>query len=725
MRRLAGWIVAMACLAGAAPASASITSVFNGDVSCAVQGNGVRFCGSNAPRSTTKTFDGVPIDVNAAFPPEPASGPDGPYPLVIIGHGYGGSKLGLSTMQPWLDTGYATVSMTDRGFHESCGSAASRAADPAGCAAGYIRLMDDRYEVRDAQLFAGELVDQGLVEPTKVAAIGGSYGGGLSMALAALKDRTMMPDSSLVPWTSPNGTPMSLAAAAPNIPWTNLAYSLMPNGSTLDYVDDAPYAGDPGIEKKSLVDGLYLLGCLANFCAPAGSDPDADITGWKNRIDQGEPYVGDPMIADVLDEVQAHHSSYSIDHSEPPAPLLISNGFTDDLFPVDEAVRFYNRTKDEYPDAPVALFFGDFGHPRALNKPDVTGKLSNRIHAWLDYYVKGAGAKPFQGVIAMTETCPKEAASGGPFSARNWASLARGELRLSSAAAQTIEPGAGDPAISSAFNPVPGDACATAPGNDQRGVASYRLPAATGTGYTLLGSPTVIARWKSPSSNSQVAARLLDVAPDNTETLVARGLWRPPTGKRFERKIFQLHPGAWRFAAGHVAKLELLPKDEGYGRPSDGQQTVRVSDLELQLPVRDRPGSLAGLVRAPSPRVAPKGYELADEFEGFGSAAAKADGRKLTLHGRKVGVGVSCPAAWVACHHTVVQVGGHIPRGRDFAGTRKDGKVYGSHTRSVSVRLPRSVAKFLETHRSLRARISVRVREQVRPSTAMAKIVAP
>jgi hypothetical protein len=33
---------------------------------------------------------------------------------------------------------------------------------------------------------------------------------------------------------------MKIAAAAADIPWTDLAYSLMPNGRTLDYVADAP-----------------------------------------------------------------------------------------------------------------------------------------------------------------------------------------------------------------------------------------------------------------------------------------------------------------------------------------------------------------------------------------------------------------------------------------------------------------------------------------------------
>ena len=75
----------------------------------------------------------------------------------------------------------------------------------------------------------------------------------MSMALGALKDRMVMPDYSLVPWESPDGKPMQIAAAAPNIPWTDLAYSLAPNGSTLDYVADAPYQGRIGVQKESLV----------------------------------------------------------------------------------------------------------------------------------------------------------------------------------------------------------------------------------------------------------------------------------------------------------------------------------------------------------------------------------------------------------------------------------------------------------------------------------------
>ena len=56
-----------------------------------------------------------------------------------------------------------------------------------------------------------------------------------------------------------------------------------------------------------------------------------------------------------------------------------------------------------------------------------------------------------------------------------------------------------------------------------------------------------------------IAARLLDVNPaTNTETLVARGDYRIDPNRPDGLQAFQLPPGAWHFAAGHVPELELL-----------------------------------------------------------------------------------------------------------------------------------------------------------------------
>jgi predicted acyl esterase len=628
--------IACAFFVAAPTADAAITSVFSNTatpIPCVTQGSGARLCDQTTfapaqPRSAIKTFDSVPIDVRVAFPPEPASGPDGPYPLIMMFHGYAGSKLSLANMQPFLDRGYATFSMTTRGFGQSCGTATSRTELGAACNAGYVRLMDTRYEVRDAQELAGMLADEGRTSFNQIGAIGGSYGGGMSMALAALKDRKMLPDGSLAPWQSPNGTPMQIAAATPEIPWTDLAYSLTPNGKTLDYVADASYQGRTGVLKSSWENALYNSGLSFNYAA-AGADPDADLRNWHTTFNAGEPYddaSGNPLPAfvDIRDELTTHHSSYYIDHSEVPAPMLISNGFTDDLFPVDEALRFYNRTRTQYPGALVSLFFASLGHQRGQNKAADLALRSAAEFAWLDYFVKGVGSFPFLGVQAVTQTCPNSAASGGPYSASTWAALAPGEVRLDDPAPKTILPTAGSSAIAATFDPITGGgACATNSAADQADTATYRTEPIPAGGYTLLGSPTVVADITSPGSDSQVAARLLDVDPGtNTQTLVARGLWRPAITSSPVRQVFQLHPNGYKFAAGHVAKLELLPKDSGtvagnsYGRASNNQQNVTVENLELRLPVVEQAGALGGLVEEPAQKVVPPGYQLASDYTG-------------------------------------------------------------------------------------------------------------
>lgn len=672
MRKLVVVAVALGAFWLVPSASAAIPSVFDGDVACSVDGDGTRECGSSAPRSVTdETFDNVPLDVNVAFPPEPMAGPDGNFPLLVWGHGYGGSKLGFGTngqtngMRRFTSRGYAVMSMTTRGFHESCGSDSARTALGAVCDDVYVRLMDTRYEVRDYQELAAVLSDEDLIDPQRIGALGGSYGGGLSMALAALKNRKMLPDSSLVPWVSPvDGESLQIAGAVPSIPWTDLSYSLVPNGRTLDYVTDAGYSGPVGVMKQSLVNGLYVSGDAAGTYAAPGSDPDADLSGWLTRLEAGEPYT-EPYVLDVLAEIQMHHSSYYINDSTSPAPLLISSGFTDDLFPADEAVRFYHRTRETHPSTPISLFFGNFGHQRAANRAADGAVLVAREDAWLDFYVKGTGATPFQGVESTTQVCPNTSPSEGPFAAANWARSASGEVRHTDNSVRTIAAGAGDTAIAQGFNPTTegNNPCDRQSGADQAGAANYRLPAAPGAGYVLLGSPTVIATIGSPGANNQIAARLLDVAPDGQETLVSRGLYRPDQGT--SRQVFQLHPNGWRFAPGHIPKLELLPKDAGvsplvnYGRASNGQTDVTVDDLQLRLPVMSKPGALGGAVGARARFIVPAGEKLAKDFADLGVINATVRKGKLKADDDSInGLKAGAPQDWEAAHVTVQVLGG-------------------------------------------------------------------
>jgi len=582
---LGGAAAALLVVLTVVPAARAVSPpLFGGDVGCATQvANGnVRLC-----QGKTATWDGATkIDVNVVLPPQPSAGEDGPYPLIGLFHGWGGHKIGLEDprVQQWAEAGYAVFSMSDRGWGNSCG-----ATDPerltAACAKGYNHLMDDRYEVRDAQYLISVLADEGVAEPKKIGATGVSYGGGMSLALAALRNRTMLPSGTLVPWESPGGKEMELAAAVPQWPWSDLAYSLMPNGSTLDTATDSPYRGPNGkakigVEKLSFVSGLYGTGlATSNYSA---TDTEANLTGWYTLINAGEPYDSNPLAAGIVEQITTYHSSYYIDHSEAPAPLLIQNGWNDDLFPVDEAIRFYNRTRAEYPGDPISLFLMDDGHARSQNKPADEALFLQRENAWFDHYLKGAGPEPSSSAEALTTVCggPSE----GPYKAGSWHELATSEVQLNSAVSQTILPGAGNPAIGVAFDPIAGSgACATAAGANQLGVANYRLTVPA-PGFTLLGSPTIKADLTTVGEDSELAARLLDVLPSGEERLVARGLLRP--GKGGKGVVFQLHPQGYRFAAGDTVKLELLPSDAPYARPSNLQAPITVSNLQLRLPVR-------------------------------------------------------------------------------------------------------------------------------------------
>ncbi len=601
-------VLSFALLVVAAPsAGAAVTKAFDDALDCSVEADGTRLCAG-----VVSSFDGAPIDVNLRLPAAPLAGIDGDYPLVMEFHGWGGSKLG--GYKSWTDDGYAYFSVSDRGWGNSCGGMDPKRLQPV-CANGYNHLMDTRYEVRDVQELVGRLVDDGLVNPQKIATFGSSYGGGLSMSLAALKNRKMLVDDSLVPWTSPNGTPISITAAAPDIPWSDLAYSLMPNGRTLDYVADAPYdAGPIGIMKQTFVSGLYGTGLATSNYAPPGTDPDADLVNWYSLITAGEPYDSNPLAADIVDEIVAHHSSYYIDNSVTPPPMLISNGWTDDLFPVDEAVRFYNHAKAVNPGVTISMFFSDHGHQRGQNKAADQALLRQRVHSWFDYYLRGLGGEPQQGVETLTTTCGTP--SGGPYTAPSWRALAPGEIRFDDAAAKLITPAAGDPAVGRAYDPISGGgACATASGADQPGLASYRFDPAPAGGYTLMGSPTIVADVLSPGPHSQLAARLVDVDPVSGDgTLVARGLYRVDTGSEAKRIVFQLHPNGYHFAAGHIPKLELMPDDAPYSRKTNGQAPVTVSKLELRLPVREQPGTSGA--EEPAAKVLPAGYELAPDYAG-------------------------------------------------------------------------------------------------------------
>jgi hypothetical protein len=571
--------------------------------SCTTQPDSTRFCpttegAAGQTLDGVPSFDGVPLDVDVTLPRQ---GLRGPYPTIVMLHGYGGDKTDFESGDPEGDgsntyhynndwfarRGYAVVNYTARGFGHSCGGG------PTGyhsgpCGQGYIRLADTRYEARDTQYLLGLLVDQGIAKRGALGVTGISYGGGQSLELAHLRNHIRLPDGTFAPWTSPKGVPLSISAAWPRWPWSDLVDSLLPNGRFLDtQVAPAGQSLDPvGIPIASYIAGLYALGKSSGYyCgdAPASfpcDNPDADLNTAFALTNAGEPPSEEALAR--LAEIYAHHQAYGL--SGTPAPLLIQNGWTDDLFPPAQAIRVYNQASGS---TPVSLQLGDIGHSRASNKPTVNRPFNEQGAAFFDRYLRGGHGGPAPGsVTAYTQTCPASAPDGGPYTAPSYPQLHTGTLSFGSAAPQIVT-AAGDPLTSAQLDPIGGasDACKTVSALPVLGVATYSQP--TEAGFTLLGLPTVTATVQTIGDFGELDSMLFDVAPSGDARLVSRGAYRL-TANQTGQVSFQLHGNGYAFAPGHTVKLVLLGSDAPYLRPSNNLAfSVQVSQVTVSLPTAD------------------------------------------------------------------------------------------------------------------------------------------
>jgi fermentation-respiration switch protein FrsA (DUF1100 family) len=566
--------------------------------------HGVRFCpttdaGPGRTVDGVKSFDGVPLDVDVTLPPTG----NGPWPTIVMIHGWGGDKTNFESTTDagdgnttwhynnvyFAQHGYAVLNYTARGFGHSCGGGPH--ADHTGtCAQGFIRLDDTRYEARDAQYLLGLMVDQGITKPDAIGATGISYGGGLSLELAYLKNRVRLPSGKLVPWKSPSGKPLHIAAAYPRWEWSDLTDALAPNGRFLSFnPNTANRSRSPiGVSIQSYVSGLYGLGqAQGYYCGepPASpcTDPSANLPYSYSLTTKGEPYGR--SVRTILNDFHSNHQAYGLPlPGGGPAPLLLQNGWTDDLFPPSEALRVYNQLRAIDPNAPVTLQFGDLGHSRGANKVGVDKVFQAQGVALFNHYLKGVGQAPAAGSVeAFLETCPAAAPIGKPYRASSWDALAPQAMGFGSASPQMVSAG-GDSQDGPPFDPITGtsDSCKTITPSSSTGTAVYTMKS---HGFTMLGLPTVRATIKTSGLYGELDSRLYDVLPDGSERLITRGDYRL-LDNQTGQITFQLHGNGYTFPAGDTVKLELRGNDSPYYRPSnDTTFTVRVSKVTVTLPL--------------------------------------------------------------------------------------------------------------------------------------------
>ncbi|MGA4845618.1 CocE/NonD family hydrolase [Streptomyces sp. G5(2025)] len=309
-----------------------------------------------------------------------------PAPAVLSTNGFGGSKSDGSTAavgKAFAERGYIGLVYSGLGFGRS------------GC---LISLDDPEIDGRAASglvdFLAGErAADDGTkvdyvtadsAGDPRVGMIGGSYGGAVQLATAAVDHR--------------------VDALVPMITWNDLAYSLDPNNA----VD----RGVPGAAKWQWMNGFYLIGEGQPLLVPNLDPSRVNRLGCLHFVTKAcetirtlnsGRYPADRTKA--LQEFARGVSPVSYLHKV-KAPTLLVQGQADSLFNLNEAEATYRTLTAQ--GTPAKMIWQSWGHSGGV-RDAASGELNldegnletsyvgRRILAWFDRYLhkkKGVDTGP-------------------------------------------------------------------------------------------------------------------------------------------------------------------------------------------------------------------------------------------------------------------------------------------------------------------------------------------
>ncbi|MET8833346.1 alpha/beta fold hydrolase [Micromonospora sp. NPDC004540] len=518
-------------------------------------------------------------------------------PAVLLAHGFGGTKESVrSDAEDLAARGYAVLTWTARGF---------------GRSGGEIHLDSPDYEVRDAQ----RLLDRLAARPDirldaagdpRVGVVGGSYGGGLALLLAA-QDRRV-------------------DAIVPMITWNDLSRAFLPESS-----GKAP---TEGVFKKGWA-GIFfggggnagsgpagLSGTTANRPegAPASAGAPSPQPGAGPGTGPGRAPAGaaDPscgrFAADVcaaylriattgradgpaVDLLRRSSPAGVLDRIE--APTLLVQGEADTLFPLTEADANARGIAAGGTPVRVAWFTG--GHDGGTGPTSDSDRVKFLTAQWLDHYVKGEGEAPGDTFtfsrIAGFDALDRGLVATGYRTADYPGVTGQGrrEVPLAGPAQPVANPPNGNPA---AISSVP---FAGALGSLLDGVAGdipgqhARFESAPLTDpVDVVGAPTVRIRAASATGEAVLFVKLYDVDPQGAATL-PDGLVAPVRLTGLPRTVEAAQPVTVtlpaivrRIEAGHRLRVVVATSDQAYATPAEpAVHTVALGDDPLVLPTVD------------------------------------------------------------------------------------------------------------------------------------------
>ncbi|MFI7016510.1 CocE/NonD family hydrolase [Streptomyces sp. NPDC050164] len=521
-----------------------------------------------------------------------------PAPAVLGTNGFGGSKSDGSTDtigKAFAQRGYVSLVYSGLGFGRSGCLISLDDPDIDGAAAAQlVDFLGGKRAADDGT--TADFVTLDAPGDPRVGMIGGSYGGAVQLATAAADHR--------------------LDALVPMITWHDLAYSLDPNnavGST----------GVPGVFKWQWTNGFYLIGEGQPLLQPSLDPSRINSLTCLHFVTQAcrtirtlnsGSYPAD-RTAELL--AFAHRVSPSSYLHRVKTPTLLVQGQADTLFNLNEATATYRKLRAQ--GTPVKMIWQSWGHSGGLTGP-ATGELDlskgnletsyvgRRVLAWFERHLRkqahvdtGPAFAYYRDWVTDPDRTYATAdrlpalnrtlyLSGDGKLVDNRRKVAHGSRSYTNWAIPTSH---SESSLAGLIG-VPD----TAP-RDTKGTYLDWTSTPLERPLDVVGAPRATLRVHSPKAertqNSSDAAdklvlfaKIYDVAPDGTRTLVRR-LVAPVRVPDVTRSFTVTLPGiVHRYETGHRLRFVIAASDDAYFGNKGIKPVTVVSDEDelhlLQLP---------------------------------------------------------------------------------------------------------------------------------------------
>lgn len=492
-------------------------------------------------------------------------------PAVLATNGFGGSKSDGSTDaigKAFVSRGYVGLVYSGLGFGKS--GCLITLDDPQTDGRAAAALVDFLAGTRAADdgTKADYVTEDGPGDP-RVGMIGGSYGGAVQMATAAVDDR--------------------VDALVPLITWNDLAYALAPNNADTTQGVSSDTAG---VFKWQWTNGFYLIGegqTILNASLDPSRFGSLDCLHFAARacdtirlLNSGR-YPAD-RTAEMLDYARGVSPVSYLNRVK--APTLLVQGQADSLFNLNEVSATYKTLKAQ--GTPTKMIWQAWGHSGGQVPGELdlgqgnleTSYVGQRVLAWFDRYLQhdqGADTGPefayyrdwrsgygtADGVPALSQ---KVYLSGDGKLVDNSAKVTRGSRSYANWLVPTSHSESSLAGLIGLPDPQPYDTKGT-----YLGWTSAPLTSA----LDVVGAPKATLKVVSPQTervqNSGDAAdklvlfaKVYDVAPDGSKKLVNR-LVSPVRVPDVTRPFTVTLPSiVHRYEAGHRLEFVIAASDSAY-----------------------------------------------------------------------------------------------------------------------------------------------------------------